>query len=274
MTVPDRGPKLTARESGPLTPAAILSEVAAANARGESVAVATVIQTSRSVPRRAGSKMLVRSDGTTIASVGGGEMESRVVREALDALADGAIHKLTYDLVDTSKGDPGVCGGTVEILIEPHLPSPTLYVIGCGHVGRAVSDLAKWLGFRVIATDDRVDLATPELMPSADAVIAGPLDAALATHPIDRHTSVVMVTRNVAVDLELLPSIFATNARYIGLMGSARRWQTTRSKLAEAGATEADLARITTPIGLEIKAETPEEIAVSILAQVVADRRG
>lgn len=265
--------KLSSRESGPLTATAVLKEVAAANNRGHGVVVATVIETTRSTPRRAGSKMIVRADGTTIGSVGGGEMEARVVAESLEALTTGGLRKLTYELVDVSKGDPGVCGGSVELLIEPHLPPPTLYIVGCGHVGRAVSDLAHWLGFRVVATDDRLELATPELMPSAYAVVAGSIETALAAHPIDHHTSVVLVTRNVALDVSILPTLLATPARYIGLMGSSRRWQTTRTLLASAGVSETDLNRISTPIGIEIKAETPEEIAVSVMAEVIADRR-
>ena len=265
--------KLTARESGPLTAAAILGHVAEANGTGHAVVVATVIQTSRSVPRRAGSKMIVYPGGRTVGSVGGGEMEARVTAASLEAIEDGKIRKLTYDLVDATKGDPGVCGGSVEVLIEPHMPLPQLYVVGCGHVGRAVSDLAAWLGFQVIATDDRVELATKEALPSAHAVIGGPFASALARHPIDRHTSVVLVTRNVALDVELLPAILATEACYIGLMGSSRRWQTTRAKLAESGVSDTDLNRLSTPIGLEIRAETPEEIAVSIMAEVVANRR-
>jgi xanthine dehydrogenase accessory factor len=252
---------------------AILAELLTAAERGEAVVLATVVDTRRSVPRRAGSKMLIYADGRASGTIGGGEMEARVVSEAGAAHADGRTRLLTYELLDPATGDPGVCGGEVQIYLEPYMPTPTIYVIGCGHVGKAVVELAHWLGFRVVATDDRAALATSELLPMADAVVGGSIVEALAVAPVTSETHVVVVTRNVAVDLALLPHLVRTPARSIGVMGSKRRWTTTRSKLIDAGLTEADLARITAPIGLELHAETPQEIAVSILGEIVASRR-
>ncbi|MEL6985339.1 MAG: XdhC family protein, partial [Actinomycetota bacterium] len=206
---------------------------------------------------------------------------------------------LTFDLVDPANGDPGVCGGTAEIYLEPHMPNPLLFVVGAGHVGRAVTDLARWLGFRIVVWDDRPE-AIAELSASIQsapgsrtgpdtsigdpdgsdgagarpvATATGSIDAAIAEHPIGPDASVVMVTRNVSLDVDLLPPLLASGAGYIGLMGSNRRWTTTRAKLVEAGVEADALDRVVSPIGVEINAETPEEIAVSILAQVVANRR-
>ena len=243
---------------------------------GRAAALITVTATARSVPRHAGAKLLVISDGKstrTLGTVGGGEMEARCIIEATAALADGTSRTLTYELLDAANGDPGVCGGTVELFVEPFLPTPTVYVIGCGHVGAAVVNLAKWMGYRVVATDDRAALATQANLPGADAVFAGPFAAALEAEPIGAHTSVVVVTRNMAVDLELLPLVLDTSARFVGVMGSARRWATTAAALADRGVSGEALARVHSPIGLNINAETPEEIAVSIMAAVVADRR-
>jgi xanthine dehydrogenase accessory factor len=243
---------------------------------GRSVALVTVTATARSVPRHAGAKLLVLSDGEsprTLGTIGGGEMEARCILEATVAMADGKSRTLTYELLDAANGDPGVCGGTVELFVEPFLPTPTVYVIGCGHVGAAVVNLAKWMGFRVVATDDRAALATQANLPGADAVFAGPFAMALEAEPIGAHTSVVVVTRNMAVDLELLPMVLATTARFVGVMGSARRWATTVTALQERGVSSEALARVHSPIGLNINAETPEEIAVSIMAAVVSDRR-
>ncbi len=240
---------------------------------GGAVALVTVVATDRSVPRRAGAKMLVTSDGMCIGTIGGGEMEARCVVHALEALTDGRTRRLSYNLIDAANGDPGVCGGTVELYVEPFMPTPTVYVIGCGHVGRAVIDLAKWLGFRVVATDDREELADAASFPNADAVIVGSIADALAQEPMSAHTSVVVVTRNMKVDLALLPAVLATDASFIGVMGSARRWETTRAALATAGVPDAHLAKVRSPIGMEINAETPQEIAVSILAEIVAHRR-
>lgn len=236
------------------------------------VAMATVVETSRSVPRRPGSKMLVYADGRTSGSIGGGEMESRVVAECLDALSDRRPRRLDYSLLDPQTGDPGVCGGDVELYLEPFMPRTTIYVVGVGHVGKAVVELASWLGYRVVAWDDRPELTTG--VDAADEVATGDFAAALEQHPIDEHTRVIMVTRNVGLDVELLPLLLKTDAPYIGLMGSTRRWQTTRMKLAELGVADDSLDRVHTPIGVEIAAETPAEIAVSILAEVIGDERG
>jgi xanthine dehydrogenase accessory factor len=243
---------------------------------GRAAALVTVTATARSVPRHAGAKLLVITDGEstrTLGTIGGGEMEARCIIEATAALADGTSRTLTYELLDAANGDPGVCGGTVELFVEPFLPTPTVYVIGCGHVGAAVVNLAKWMGYRVVATDDRAALATQANLPGADAVFAGPFAEALEAEPIGAHTSVVVVTRNMAVDLELLPHVLDTSARFVGVMGSARRWATTAAALADRGISGEALARVHSPIGLNINAETPEEIAVSIMAAVVADRR-
>ncbi len=266
----------------------IIRELAAAIDRGEPVVLATVVRTDRSVPRRPGTKMLVHADGRIDGTVGGGEMEARVRAEAAEALADGRPRLLSFDLVDPASGDPGVCGGTADIYLEPHMPDPLLFVVGAGHVGRAVADLANWLGFRTVVWDDRPE-ALAELADSladrpgpagptpAPVTATGPIGAALAEHGIDATASIVMVTRNVDLDLDLLPPLLATSAGYVGLMGSKRRWATTRGRLLDAGLvgdqTEGDLDRIVSPIGIEIGAETPEEIALSILAQVVARLR-
>lgn len=250
----------------------LLLELVDAVQRRTPVVVATVVDSARSVPRRPGSKMLVYPTGATSGSIGGGEMEARVVREAQDVLAERRTRRLTYSLLDPGIGDPGVCGGEVEIYLEPHMPQTTVYVIGIGHVGRAIIELADWLGYRVVAWDDRPELA--EDVPAADAVLGGSIEEALVAEPIDEFTRVVMVTRNVDLDAEILPLLLATPAPTIGLMGSSRRWATTREKLLAAGVDEADLGRVHTPIGVEIAAETPAEIAVSVLAEVIGHERG
>lgn len=253
----------------------ILSELVAAQAARRPVVLAVVVDTHHSVPRRAGSKMLIYGDRTTSGTIGGGEMEARVVAEAAEALTEGRPRRLSYTLHDPGAGDPGVCGGDVELYLEPFMPPTTIYVIGTGHVGQAVVELASWLGYRVVAWDDRPELVASlaETCPGVTTV-SGPMAEALAAEPIDEQTMVVMVTRNVALDAELLPALLATPAPYVGLMGSQRRWDTTRGRLVEAGLAEADLDRVQAPIGVEISAETPAEIAVSILAQVIASAHG
>ncbi len=252
----------------------LIRELADRIERGESVVLVTVVQTNRSVPRHAGSKMIVRADGSTSGSIGGGEMEARVITEALDALRNGRPRVLHFELVDPKRGDPGVCGGDVQLYLEPYMPNATIYVIGCGHVGRAVVDLAHWLGYRVVAFDDRADQVTEDLLPHADIRLHGSVADALAAHPPTSETHVVVLTRNMGLDLDIIPAVLATPARSIGLMGSNRRWATTRAELERRGLAPDQLDRVRSPIGIELHAETPEEIAVSVLAEIVGSRRG
>ena len=139
----------------------------AVEARNEAGALCMVVRSKGSTPRHTGSKMLVYPDGSIVGTVGGGELENRVIAEARQAILDGQSRLLEYDLSDPARGDPGVCGGQVEVFVEPVLPKPTLIVIGAGHVGRAVVHLAKWLGFRVVVNDDRAEFCTPEATPEA-----------------------------------------------------------------------------------------------------------
>ncbi|MCP4958057.1 MAG: XdhC family protein, partial [Actinomycetia bacterium] len=217
----------------------IYSELLAAMNSREPVVLATVTDTHRSVPRRPGSKMLIYADGHTSGTIGGGEMEARVRDEAAEILAEGRPRRISYGLVDPSAGDPGVCGGEVELYLEPHMPQSTVFVIGLGHVGKAVIELAKWLGHRVIGWDDRSELAAEaESMVDGAVVLSGDLADVVSRHPIDDQTRVVMATRHTGIDTELLPILLATPAPYIGLMGSTRRWANTRGKLTEAGLSE------------------------------------
>ena len=237
---------------------------------GDSVVVATVVETHRSVPRHAGSKMLVFGDGRTMGSIGGGEMEARVIESAGEILATGDPRLVTFDLVDPAAGDPGVCGGSVSIYLEPLVAEPNVLIVGCGHIGKAVADLAHWLGYGVTAVDDRAELATAEQLPTADIVMTGPVADVIARAAVNDRTHIVLVTRNVTVDLDAIPAALATPARSIGVMGSKRRWAQTRERLTERGITPAQLDRVRSPIGLAIDAETPEQIALSIMAEITS----
>lgn len=252
----------------------VLEELLAAQAQREAVALAVIVRDEGSVPRHAGTKMLIYADGRTVGTIGGGEMESRVVAAAQEALADGRTRIVPYSLVDPRRGDPGVCGGQVEIYVEPHLSPATLYVLGCGHVGQALVSLGRWVGYRVVAWDDRAELVTPERVPEADARLSGPLAEALAAQPVDAHTYLALVTRNVGLDRQLLPQLLDTPAPYIGVMGSRRRWEETKRQLLVDGVPADKLSRVTSPIGLELNAESPAEIAVSIMAQIIMNQRG
>jgi len=251
----------------------ILQTLAELERKGEPVAVATVVRAHGSVPRHDGSKMLVRADGRIEGTIGGGDMESRVIREALAALADGETRMLSYAFRDVEKGDVGVCGGEVEVFVEPVLPRSQVIVAGGGHVGRAVAHLAHWLGFRVVVTDDRAEYASPESAPDADEHIHCALSELPERTRIDRSTFVLLTTRGMPVDIVGLPALLATDAAYIGVIGSRRRWETCVEKLRAGGMSGDDISRITSPIGLELNAESPEEIAVSIMAEIIMLQR-
>lgn len=241
---------------------------------GGSAVLATVVQTRGSVPRREGTKMLIYANGQIEGTIGGGQMEATVIEEAMQALKDGKTRVKSYAFVDPEKGDVGVCGGEMEVFIEPIRPNPMVVVIGGGHVGKAVAHLAHWLGFRVVVSDDRPEFASPEAVPHADEYVLCALGELPERVSIHEETYLVLATRGVEVDMKGLPALLKTPATYIGVIGSRRRWETTVDKLQEMGVPAEMIHRVTSPIGLELNAETPEEIAVSIMAQIVMLRRG
>lgn len=243
-----------------------LSEIEQNN---ESAALCTVVKSIGSTPRHVGSKMLVYPDGKFIGTVGGGDLEHRVLDEAWIAMTDGESRLLTYRMSDPSRGDPGVCGGTVEVFVEPILPPAMIVVIGAGHVGKAVVHLAKWLGFRVAVSDDRPEFCNPETTPGADAYYPVPMNELPQHLKINKRTYLVITSRGANVDVQGLPGLLESNPAYIGVIGSKRRWLTTAKGLKQQGVSEEKIARVHSPMGLELNAETPEEIAVSIMAEIL-----
>ncbi len=235
----------------------------------DSAALCTVVRSEGSTPRHVGSKMLVYPDGKFIGTVGGGDLEHRVLDEAWMALGDGESRLLSYTMADPSRGDPGVCGGTVEVFVEPILPAAMIVVIGGGHVGKAVVHLAKWLGFRVAVNDDRAEFCNPESVPGADAYYPVEMGKLPEQLKINRHTYLIITSRGSSVDALGLPSLLDSDAAYIGVIGSRRRWLTTVKALKDKGVSEEKIARVHSPMGLELNAETPEEIAVSIMAEIL-----
>jgi xanthine dehydrogenase accessory factor len=218
--------------------------------------------------------MLVYADGSISGSVGGGELEGRTITAALESIQDGRPRRLEYDMVDPGRGDPGVCGGQVEVYVEPIIPKPTLIVVGAGHVGREVARLAHWLDFKVLVSDDREEFCDPEIIPEAEEFFPIPFEKLTDEIEITPWTYLVLTTRSVDVDVPGLPMILDSPAAYIGVIGSKRRWEITRTKLKEQGVTEEKINRVQSPMGIEIQAETPEEIAISIMAEIIRVRRG
>jgi xanthine dehydrogenase accessory factor len=247
----------------------IYKAVAEVEMNSESAALCTVVKSVGSTPRHVGSKMLVYSDGKFIGTVGGGDLEHRVLDEAWIAMNDGESRLLAYTMADPTRGDPGVCGGTVEVFVEPILPPAMIVVIGAGHVGKAVVHLAKWLGFRVAVSDDRAEFCTPEAIPEADAYYPVEMGKLAEQLKIGKRTYIVITSRGASVDVVGLPGLLESNPAYIGVIGSRRRWLTTVKGLREKGVPAEKIAQIHSPMGLELNAETPEEIAVSIMAEIL-----
>jgi xanthine dehydrogenase accessory factor len=248
---------------------AIYQALAQIERNHESAALCTVISSEGSTPRHVGSKMLVYPDGKFIGTVGGGDLEHRVLDEAWIAMTDGESRLLSYRMADPSRGDPGVCGGTVEVFVEPILPPAMVVVIGAGHVGKAVVHLAKWLGFRVAVSDDRPEFCNPEAVPGADAYYPVPMAQLPEQLKINKRTYIVITSRGANVDIQGLPGLLDTNPAYIGVIGSRRRWLTTVKAVRQKGIPQEKLESVHSPMGLELNAETPEEIAVSIMAEIL-----
>ncbi len=236
---------------------------------GTSAALATVVKTLGSSPRAVGAKMLVYADGSIVGSVGGGEMEQRVIEQARAVIREGAPRYLDFTLSNPERGDPLVCGGEMEIFVEPLITTPTLLIVGAGHVGAACAELGKFLGFRVVVLDDRPQFLSREKFPTADEMITGDLRLEIAKFEITPQTHIVLVTRAHTLDAELLRAVIDSPAAYIGMLGSERRALTVFEILKQEGVSEETLKRVHAPIGLKIEAETPQEIAVSIMAEII-----
>ena len=252
----------------------IFQRLAEIEQEGHSAALATVIRARGSVPRHEGTKMIVFADGGFEGTVGGGKLEEEVIKAAQAAIKTGKAQVLNYNFQDPEQGDVGVCGGEMEVFVEPLRSPMTLLVVGAGHVGQAVAYLGHWLGFHVVVCDDREGFAVPDLVPAADELFTCEMKELPGKVRIGPQTYIVLTTRGVTIDADGLPSLLNTEAGYIGVIGSRRRWETTSEELLQRGVDASLLTRVQSPTGLELNAETPEEIAVSILAEIIMQMRG
>ena len=241
---------------------------------GRRGAVATIVNVRGSIPSFKTAKMLVRDDGSIVGTIGGGCVEADVWQAAREVMESEKPRTLNFDLNQDPKYDTGlVCGGTLEVFIEPILPPALLYVFGAGHVAANLCQVAANAGFDLIVTDDRTSYATKERFPSAREVHA--LDFDEATKQLDPNEAsyIVIVTRGHRDDMRLLRWAVQTRARYIGMIGSKRKVIGIFKTLQEEGVPAHLFDRVHAPIGLDIGAVTPEEIAVAITAELIAFRR-
>ncbi|MGA7754542.1 MAG: XdhC/CoxI family protein [Candidatus Sulfotelmatobacter sp.] len=241
---------------------------------GRRGAVATITNVRGSIPSFQTAKMLVRDDGSIVGTIGGGCVEADVWQAAREVMESEKPRTLKFDLNQDPKYDTGlVCGGTLEVFIEPVLPPALLYLFGAGHVAFNVCRTASNAGFDVIVTDDRSSYATKERFPGAREVYA--LDFDEATQKLDPNEAsyIVIVTRGHRDDMRLLRWAVQTPARYIGMIGSKRKVIGIFKALREEGLPAHLFDRVHSPIGLDIGAVTPEEIAVAVTAELIAFRR-
>jgi len=238
---------------------------------GRSSAIATIVQCSGSAPQKTGSKMLVRDDGTIVGTLGGGCLEAEVVQAALMAIRDEQAATLPFDLTEKQGGL--VCGGRLSIFIEPVIPDPTLVILGAGHVGKALATVARFSGFRVVACDDRPEFANHENLPDAHEIVVHDFPSLFSRMIVPDNSYIVVATRGHNHDLDAVIASLRTQVRYIGLLGSKRKKALLFRALKEAGFSDDQISRVHIPVGLPINSITPEEIAISIMAQIIQKRR-
>jgi xanthine dehydrogenase accessory factor len=253
----------------------VFAAVADALERGEPAALVTIISTTGSTPQRVGAKMLVFADGRTVGTIGGGCYENDAFWKAREAISARKPQVVRYELSDDFAQETGlICGGQMEVYIEPIEPSPTLYVIGAGHVGAHLAQLAHGAGFEVHVVDDREKFANRERFPSIAEVVAEDIPAWLSRADLGPNAYVVIVTRGHTNDLEALRALAPRELRYLGLIGSRAKIARIYEALQSDGMPAQYLERVHAPIGLDIGAVTPQEIAVSILAELIAVKHG
>jgi xanthine dehydrogenase accessory factor len=252
----------------------IYQEIVRIKAEGEEAALVTIVSTAGSTPREEGTKMLVRADGSILGTIGGGSLEAQVIEEAVKVIKQGKPKRLHFALTAKEAEDAGmVCGGELEVFIEPILTSPSLYLFGGGHISFPLAKMGKLLGFKIVVIDDRAEFANPDRFPEADILLAENFTNSFPKLKIDKSSYIVIVTRGHQHDELVLAWAVGTPAKYIGMIGSKTKVETIFSHLLTKGISREQLDRVHAPIGLEIQAQTPEEIAVSILAEIVKIRR-
>ena len=235
----------------------------------------TIVRASGSTPQRTGAKMLVYADGRTVGTIGGGCYESDALGRAREAIATGKPALVKYDLNDDFVEESGlICGGQMEVYIDPITPAPALYIIGAGHVGFHLARAASDAGFRVHVVDDREKFANRERFPAADTVSVDDIGGWLHRTDLPPTAYVVIVTRGHTHDFDALRALGARDLKYLGLIGSRAKVARLYAAMEAEGMPQECLERVHAPIGLDIGAVTPAEIAIAILAELIAVRHG
>jgi xanthine dehydrogenase accessory factor len=253
----------------------VLEAALQATQTGQKAALVTVISTEGSTPQKAGAKMVVYADGGIVGTIGGGCVEAEMTWRARQAIDERRAQVASYELTADQAGEDGlICGGRMEIFIEPIEGTPTLCLFGAGHVAQPLARMAKAAGFRVEVADDRIKFANRERFPEADVVIVEEFATAARRMTLGPNTYAIVVTRGHKGDEEALAACLGKGLRFLGLLASRPKFVHIASALEERGVSAEELATIHAPLGLQLGAVTPEEIAVSVLAEMIAVRRG
>ena len=251
----------------------IYNEIVRAMLNGEPAVLATVISSRGSAPRKAGAKMLIKNSGTFVGTIGGGFVESQVIEKAKEVMKTGKSDIMYFDMTGTGKEAPMICGGQMEVFVEPILPAETIYLFGAGHISQNVARIAKTLGFLVIVIDPRSELNNAVFFPTADLMIVDEYGSAFSKLNINESSYIIICTQKHIIDEQCLEFAIGTQAKYIGMIGSKKKVREIKERLSKKNVHQYQLDRIFSPIGLPIGAETPAEIAISILAEIVKARR-
>jgi xanthine dehydrogenase accessory factor len=252
----------------------IYQEIVELRRNGQRAALATIVVRKGSTPRKDAAKMLIYEDGRQVGSIGGGCTEAEVCREALMVMRLERPKLLSFDLTEDDPEESGLlCGGVMEVYLEPILPDPTLFIFGAGHVGQRVATVVKGIGFKVAVVDDRIKYASRDRFPEADELYVEPWEDVFKKLPVNDSSYLLIATRGHNYDLACLRFAVLSPAKYIGLLGSRRKTRLLYETLEREGVDPRNFERVFAPVGIEIGSETPEEIAISIAAELVAVRK-
>jgi xanthine dehydrogenase accessory factor len=241
---------------------------------GEPAAFAIVIKIEGSTPRKTGAKMVVLKDGKTVGTLGGGDLEKRVIEEAINAIKQRQPRIASFTL-DIEKGKLDMmCGGKLDIYIEPILPDEKLVIFGAGHITQSLAPLMRGAGFKVSVVEDSPDFLQKDEFPETEDLILTDMDQFARDLPSDPGTYIVLLSRGFSRDKAILSQLIQKDFKYIGMIGSLRKISTMRGDLQNEGIPEEAFSKLKAPIGLDIGAETPEEIAISIAAEMIAAQKG
>lgn len=241
---------------------------------GQKCAIATIVQVRGSIPSYESAKLLVREDGSMIGTIGGGCVEAEVWNAAREVIETEKPKHLSFNLGQDAAYDNGlICGGQLDVFVEPVVPPPAALIFGAGHISKSLSKVANLAGFSTTIIDDRESFANRERFPEAAEILAGEYEEIFPKLPVRENSYLIIVTRGHRDDMRVLRWAIGTPARYIAMIGSKRKVINVIKELEKEGMPRAGFERIFAPMGLEIGAISPEEIAVSVVAEMIAVRR-